>query len=687
LKVSLEWLGEYIDAGAPKALARSLTMSGIEVEAVEKTGDGDTVFEVEITPNRPDCLSHWGVARDLSALTRTETRFPRIEPPSTADSAVSADIVDVEDADLCPRYTARIIRGVKVAESPEWMKRRLEAVGLRPINNIVDVTNYVLMELGHPLHAFDLNLLEERRIVVRNARSGEKIVTLDEVERKLTENDLVICDAVKPVALAGVMGGAETAVSNTTVDILLESAVFAPSNIRSTSRNHKISTDSSFRFERGSDFEMAPVASDRAAALILELAGGELASELIDVSAPPPERRKVRCRFDKIRSLLGTDIANGEIAGIFEALGLSVEPVSDAEAEVSVPSFRLDLEREADLAEEVARIHGLDAISAAPVAAVSGGPIEADARIEVETATAELLALGLDETMNYSLLPEEKALSDAKYKKEDLKILGNPLSLDLAVLRPSLLPQLVETVERNAARGNRDMRIFEIGRVFTAHPEKEERLECAIAITGRRHPERFSKEKNETLDYFDLKGVIEEWMDKRHLKAEFSLMGKNDPATANYAPGTAAAIHADGKRIGDCGEIAERMAKGLRLQTKVFAASIDLDALLALPKPEKRFEPIPQYPSTARDVAFVADASLKHAEIIAAIESFNLPNLESVEIFDLFEDPKTFGPGKKSLAYSLVFRNPERTLTDEEVNSAYEELRKRLPETLNITLR
>jgi phenylalanyl-tRNA synthetase beta chain len=384
---------------------------------------------------------------------------------------------------------------------------------------------------------------------------------------------------------------------------------------------------------------------------------------------------------------LGTDIANGEIAGIFEALGLSVEPVSDAEAEVSVPSFRLDLEREADLAEEVARIHGLDAISAAPVAAVSGGPIEADARIEVETATAEFLALGLDETMNYSLLPEEKALSDAKYKKEDLKILGNPLSLDLAVLRPSLLPQLVETVERNAARGNRDMRIFEIGRVFTAHPEKEERLECAIAITGRRHPERFSKEKNETLDYFDLKGVIEEWMDKRHLNPEFVPLKENDPDSANYARGTAAAVFAGNKRLGSCGQAHNRLVKGIRIQTPVFIASINLDPLLHLPKPEKKFKRIPLFPSTTRDVAFLANSSLKHSEIIEAIESLNLPNLESVEIFDLFEDPKTFGPGKKSLAYSLVFRNPERTLTDEEVNSAYEELRKRLPETLNVTLR
>jgi phenylalanyl-tRNA synthetase beta chain len=687
LKVSLEWLREYVDAGAPGALADALTMSGIEVEAVEATKDGDTVFEVEITPNRPDCLSHWGVARDLSALTGEKKRFPKIEIPEPADDAISADIVEIEEKELCPRYTARIIRGVEVAESPDWMKRRLEAVGLRPINNIVDATNYVLMELGHPLHAFDLDLLDERRIVVRKAKRGEKITTLDDVERELSENDLAICDATKPVALAGVIGGADTAVSTSTTNILLESAVFAPSNIRATARNHKISTDSSFRFERGSDFEMAPLASDRAAALILEIAGGKLASKLIDASSAPARRKKVQCRFDKIRSILGAEVADGKITAIFEALGLSVNPVSDGVIEISPPSFRLDLEREADLAEEVARIHGLDAIPAAPVAAISGGPAENDAKIDIETLTAELLALGLDETMNYSLISAEKAIIDARYAENNLKILDNPLSLDLAALRPSLLPQILETVERNAARGNRDLRIFEIGRVFNADTKKEERLECAIAITGRRHPERFSNEKNEIIDYFDLKGIIEEWMDKRHLNAEFSLMKKNDPAYANYAPGTAAALFAGKKRLGSCGQAHKRLVKGIRTQTPLFIAAIDLDAILALPRSEKKFAPIPQYPSTTRDVAFVADSSLKHSDIIEAIKSFNLPNLETVEIFDLFEDDKSFGPGKKSLAYSLVFRNPERTLTDEEVNSAYEELRKRLPSTLNVTLR
>ncbi len=688
MRLSLDWLSDYIDVGAPDALAESLTMSGIEVEAAETTPDGDTVFEVEVTPNRPDCLSHWGVARDLAALTGKDAEFPKIELQK-ADGATSApsNLVEIENGELCPRYTARIIRNVKVADSPEWLRKRLEAVGLRPINNVVDITNYVLMELGHPLHAFDLDLLAEQRIVVRNAAPGETLATLDDVERKLTPDNLVICDAEKPVALAGVMGGRDTAVSENTANILLESAVFAPSNIRATSRDLKISTDSSFRFERGADFEMAPTASDRAAALILELAGGELASELVDEAIAPPKQSAVKCRLDRIRKLLGAEIADERIIGIFQALFLSPEKLEDSVVTVTSPSYRLDLKNEADLAEEVARIHGLDSIPAAPLKAVSGGAVEDDARINFEKATGELRALGLDECTTYSLVSLERALLDAKYGEKDVIILENPLSLDLAALRASLLPQMLETVERNISRGNRDLRLFEAGRVFNACETREERLECVLAMTGRKHPERFSGEKSELLDYFDLKGVLESWFEHRHLTVDFAPIAKDNPASANYAEGMAAEISLDGNIIGDCGIAADRLTKGMRIQTPLLLATIELDAVLSQPEPERRFTPVPQYPSTTRDVAFLADASLSHAEIMEVILSANIENLESAEIFDLFEDPKTFGADKKSLAYSLVFRNPNRTLNDEEVNTAHERLRQLLADKLGVTLR
>ena len=654
----------------------------------KQTLDSDTVYELEVTPNRPDWLSHWGVARDLIPLINQKTTFPTIPQLTPSSIKETEKLITIEDQKLCPRYTARLITGVKVEESPEWLKQRLISIGLRPINNIVDITNFVLMELGHPLHAFDLNLLKENRIVVRCAKENEKIQTLDDTEVKLNSNNLVICDAEKPVALAGIMGGKDSGVTEETTDILLESAIFNTSNIRATSRQTKISSDSSFRFERGVDWEMCETASNRATALILEIAGGTLRTELIDIKTTQPEMPKVSCRFNKIRSLLGADISNDRIVEIFKGLAFEVSDINETSCMVTPPTYRLDIYREADLTEEVARIFGLDNIPIASSSAKSGGSINKDAYYKLQTLGDELISLGLNECMNYSLIQTDKALNDARFSEDDLIALKNPLSLELANLRPSLLAQMLETIERNIARKNTSLSLFETGRVFCGNSKlyPEERLECCIALTGLSHPERFSEEKKVNYDFFDLKGIIEALFEIKKINVQFKALTDGN-MLKNFKNGVAAEIIMDGKSIGALGEVESSLTKGMRLNAPLFIALFDIDPMLNRKMPKIRFKAIPSYPSTSRDIAFVADKSLEHGTILKTISSAKVKNLESVELFDIFEDEKVFGPNKKSMAYSLTYRNITKTLTDKEVNSAHDKLRSYMAKKLNIELR
>jgi len=656
---------------------------------IQECIETDTVYELEITPNRPDWLSHWGVARDLIPLLNKKTSFPEISEVKSERSENSDSLVTVVNQELCPRYTARIIRNVKVAESPDWLKEKLNSIGLRPINNVVDITNFVLMELGHPLHAFDLDKLAENRIIVRQAKNGEKMITLDDSEISLNENNLVICDAEKPVALAGIMGGKDSGVTTETVNVLLESAVFHPSNIRATSKQTKISSDSSFRFERGADWKMSKTASDRALDLIIQLTGGTLVTELIDVNSGEPEMPNVKCRFDKIRSILGTDIKDEQITDIFAGLNFSVTEISDESCMVKPPSYRLDIYREADLAEEVARIYGLDNIPESKLAAKSGGSIRNDAYYNLAEFTNQLISLGLNECTNYSLINSDKALSDSRFALEDLITLKNPLSLELAALRPSLLTQMLETVERNISRKNLNLSLFEKGKVFCANNKlySEERLECCIALTGLKHPERFSEEKKELFDFFDLKGIIEKLFTIRKTQVQFRKPSDNCKALDNFIPGTVAEIIFHGKCIGHCGQTAKNLTAKMRLSTPLYIALIDVDPIIEAKQPQIRFKQIPGYPSTVRDIAFVAEKTLEHGTILETIKKAKVKNLEKIELFDIFEDEKLFGENKISMAYSLTYRNPERTLTDKEVNTAHDKLRNYLAGKLPLDLR
>lgn len=644
----------------------------------------DTVYEVSITPNRPDWLSYWGIARDLAALTGGSLHFPA--PANVQENLTGewSDLVSVEDPDLCPLYTARVLRNVKVAESPAWLKAALLAVGIRPINNVVDITNFVMMELGEPLHVFDRRFIKGGRIIVRRAKEGESIVALDGKKYDLTTSDLVIADAEKPVAIAGVMGGEYSGVVSDTQDVILESAWFDPASVRATSRRLGLSSEASYRFERGADRNMIVPASMRAAKLLIDLSTALVSSTLVTVEEAAPKARIIDMKFDRVRNLLGMHVNNARIMGILDSLGFETVRRSESGASVSVPSWRhLDVYGEADLAEEVARIHGLDKLPDIPIKATQSD-ISLDAILPLTELRDQLIAVGLCETLSNSLIDEASAIKGGIFTADDLIRPNNPISSDLGVLRPSLLPTILQAVRFNVARKNYDLALFEIGHVFCANPDKfkEERDELAIALTGNVHPERFSQERAVKYDFFDLKGIIESVLSARRTKS-YRFEAAKDP---RFKASCCASLILDGKVAGYLGEASDELCKGMRLTAPLFIAIIQLEPLFAVKTRSNLFVPISQFPSVSRDVAFVAPLDLSNQQVLDFIHGLKLPHLETVSLFDIFVSD-SLGNNKKSMAYSLTFRSDERTLTDDEINALYEKVRSSLANDLKVELR
>jgi phenylalanyl-tRNA synthetase beta chain len=616
----------------------------IGIKVSDALGGTDTVFDIEVTPNRPDWLSVIGIAREISALTGNPVKRPGVVIQESGDDIGKLTSVTIEAPDLCLRYTARVIRGVKIGPSPSWLKRLLEKVGLRPVNNVVDVTNYVLLECGHPLHAFDYNLLAEHRIVVRRAAKGEKFLAIDGSAHELTNDMQVIADANRVVALAGIMGGKDSEINEGTTDVLLESAWFLPANARKTSKQCGLASDSSYRFERGADIDGVIWASNRAAQLIQQLAGGQVATGIIDTLAKPIEKRRVRCRYAQVNRLLGVDVPPETVKKIFTGLSLAVISSDAQSCEVEVPTFRVDLEREVDLIEEVCRIYGVEKIPAkrqASIATVSEFDKQWDARAR---ARQVLTALGFHEAQNQTLVGAG-----------ELK-LQNPLSADQHALRAKLEPGLLANLRTNVSRHQYDVKLFEIGRVFAA--DGKESLHLALAVTGRRQPDSWETGTREArLDYYDVKGALEEVGEALGV-----------PVTTEIR------------------QISPVQAKKLDLREAVYVAELDLGSLLASQTCEKIFRELPKFPAVVRDMALVVDDTVSHAEIVAAIEKGRNKVLEKVELFDIYKGG-SIPTGKKSMAYSLTFRAADRTLTDAEVNGAHEQLKRSLVQTLKCEIR
>lgn len=649
----------------------------------------DVIYDLETTPNRPDWNSVIGIAREISALTGNPLKVADVSGLKETPGAKAAELVavQVQDAELNPRYTARVIKGVKIGPSPDWLRSTLEKVGLRSISNVVDVTNYVMLEIGQPLHAFDYHLIAKNAngqptIVVRRATEGEKFKTLDNNERTLTVENLLIADEQKGIALAGVMGGLNTEINEQTVDVLIESAYFKPQNIRATSKKLELRTDSSYRFERGGDIGICDWASRRAAQLILETAGGQLAEGVVDAYPQAFKAKEIALRHAQVKTVLGIDIPVEQQTGYLKNLGLDVVASADGSTSFRIPTFRVDLKREIDLVEEIARMYGVDKIpSTAPRGAIGAHPYDV-VHDQLAEARRILVGLGLNEAQGQTLIAD----SAAKLVTigDSLVALSNPLSSDMNVLRPSLLPGLLDSLRHNVSHKNYDVAMFEVGRVFVQNggATKEERR-VAIALTGQRALNFWSgAERDAKFDAYDLKGVLEGFLEAFGLKGlSFT---RRESTTSLFIE--SATIQLGKLPLGEMGQVIPMLAKKYDLRDAVFVAELNLDQLLARRNTARSFKSLPQFPSSRRDVAMLVPEATTHDAVLTVVRQAKPANLESVELFDVFRG-KNVPEGQKSVAYAFTYRGADKTLTDTDVNNAHEGLLKQLTAKLGAVMR
>jgi phenylalanyl-tRNA synthetase beta chain len=646
-------------------------------------GPPETVLDLEITPNRPDCLCLIGIARELAALYGRPLKRPEIRLTEGGPAAADLTRVEVLDALGCPRYTARVLQGIGIGPSPAWMQRRLQLAGIRAINNVVDITNYVMLECGQPLHAFDMELLAGGRIVVRRARAGEPFATLDGIQRALAPSMLMIADAERPVALAGVMGGAGSEIREATKTVLLESACFKPSDIRATSKTLGLSTESSYRFERGIDIETVEWASRRAAALMAEFAGGTVARGVVDVYPRRWQPGGFACRFDRVCSVLGADIPGERIAEVFTRLEIPVHSQDASSCVVAPPSFRADLESEIDLIEEVARIHGLDRIPEAPPRALID-PAASDRRMQsVQALRRNLIGLGLQEIQNYSLVTEGLLELFEPGGAARRVVLPNPISADQSVLRTSLIPQMVETLGRNRAHQIESACLFEAGRVYTkggdGKPCEEERL--AVGLMGR-SGEQTRRPVDAGEMFLWIKGVWERLAEAQQISGwEISLSD-----APWWQKGCGLSLALKGRTLGGLGIIKPEIRREWRLVDPVAVLDVAVEPLVRDALRTGTYAAIPSFPCIVRDVALVVDAAVKNEDILRVIRRAAPPELERADLFDIFTGA-SLGAGRKSLAYSLTYRSAMRTLTDEEANAYHDCVKNELKRELAAEVR
>ncbi len=626
---------------------------------------GDAVFNFEITPNRPDCLSAIGVAREIAVLDGREFH-PAFDPPAESNRKASDYIkVTIDDPDACPRYTARIIDGVTIGQSPWWMRKRLMDCGVRPINTIVDITNFVMLETGHPLHAFDYDRFGSKEVVVRRAAAGEKFTTLDGKDHVLDDTILLITNGKTGVAAAGVMGGLDSEVEDNTKTILLEAAYFHPGTIRRSARKLGLSSESSYRFERGIDPNGVIGAADRAAALMAELAGGEVLSGVVDNYAKKITPVTIDLRPAQVNRLLGVDVDAAFIEKTLRGLGIEVE--SGDTLTTSAPTYRPDLTREVDLIEEVGRIYGLDQI---PNATRNAGPLltPIHRRDTIKDDLRRILTgLGFDETLTTGM--GNRAKMEAVDATVPLIEITNPMSDEFMVMRARMLYSLLLSAGNNIRHRNMDLNIFELGRVFRKNsPFPDELVTLGVFMTGK--PEASSwKRESDPVDLFDIKGVVQAVVEGLGL-GEITLEPEKSPG---YIPLRSYRIMISGVMIGHMGQVDKKTAKLFDVKQGCFAAEIDCAQLIACEGGVAQLVPLPKFPASSRDIALVVDNGVKAEDIQASIRQTGGDLVESVALFDIFTgDPVP--EGKKSLAYAIQFRSPEKTLEDEEVDRVYKQI-------------
>jgi phenylalanyl-tRNA synthetase beta chain len=661
MKISPQWLRDFVEIPVDYSrLANELTLAGIAVEGV--SGEGPTtVFEMDITTNRPDAMNHYGVAREASALHDLPLRpiVPKL-PPSQGKFEIT---IDIEEPDLCPRFTAREVRGVTVKPSPPHIAGRLQLLDQRPISNAVDATNYVLWESGKPTHVYDLDLLEGRRLVIRKARAGETLKTLDGIERKLSTEDLVVADAKKPVGLAGVMGGFDTMITERTNNILIESAWWDPVTVRRMSKRHGLHTDASHRFERGADFESTVPSTDRVAELILASGGGTLVGGIIDVVARRLDLAPVELNLGEVHRVLGEKLSTLQISRILARLGFTMLPGGEDAYLVAIPSWRLDIEREIDIIEELARLHGYDKFPNT-LPAYSGEVRELPDQHKDARLRLSLLALGYNETISLTFISK----ADAKRFSTAPELnLANPLNEEASVMRTSLVPSMLNMLAYNLNHGSDDVRLFESGNVFEASVEKALQMKhISMGATGHIDAEVVRGlapgATTRPFSFFDLKGDIES------LLASFSHWTLYyDAHTADYFhPGRSARAIMDGATVAQFGQIHPDLAAARKLRQDVFVAEIYLDRLYQHDLGQVRYEALPRFPALERDFSFVFDDNIEFAQIHESVSKLGIVDLRSFVPVEIFRGEKV-GAGKYSILMRAKFQSSERTLRDDEV--------------------
>jgi phenylalanyl-tRNA synthetase beta chain len=635
----------------------------------------DWVLDINITPNRSDCLCILGIAREVAALTGKPLRFPCSKRNETEPPADRLTSVVLERTDLCPRYVAKLILGVRIGPSPFWMRRRLEACGVRAISNIVDVTNYVMLEMGQPLHAFDFNRLEEKRIVVRTAAPGFTFTTLDGTGRRMPKDALMICDGKKPVALAGIMGGLNSEVEEDTTDILLESAYFDPMGIRRTSKQLGLTTEASIRFERGIDPNGSLRAAERAADLMAVLAGGTVSMGEVDAYPRKIEPLQIPLRVSRVNQILGTSLNAKEVQTHLTHLHLEVRENGVDSFRVTAPTYRVDLTREIDLIEEVARLHGFHRV---PVTLPAGrvSPQKKTAmQIGMKRARSLLTGFGFWEVINYSFISPQ-VLLDLQISPSDRKGRGlpiqNPLSEDQVIMRTTLVPGLLHTVRSNLHRQSPDLKLFELGRVFFPRGPEELPEEVEFlggVLSGLREEESWAKARAEC-DFFDLKGTLEGLFEGVGLSGVQFL---GDARIPFLQPGKACRVHLEEEEIGIMGEVNPALGELFDLKEKVFLFELNFQEIVARMTDRRKFTPLPRYPAVTRDLAVVVDEPVAAGDILQTLWKANEGWIKEIRLFDLYRG-NPVPSGKKSLAFRLIYQREDRTLTDREVNEFHQTL-------------
>lgn len=694
MKLSVDWLKTYIDFDCPlKTLADGLTMAGLEVEEqidlskadFERLGGGgvkdDTVFDVKVTPNRGDWLSIIGVAREAGPLVGKKIKLP--EPGLTESAQVCADLIKIRiDApDLCRRYAGIVVRNVKVQPSPDWMKDRLIAAGMRPINNIVDVTNYVMLELGQPLHAFDLSLLHGSQIIVRRAANGETITSLDDIERKLDSDMLVIADADRPVAIAGIMGGEDSEISEQTKDILIESANFNSVSVRRTSKRLGMSTESSYRFERGVDPSITALAALRAAELVQQAGGGEVCKDLVDVCPAPIEPLKLKVRPQRVNDILGVDIDSAKMAECLMSIEIGAVVGSDGMLEITVPTFRPDVGREIDVIEEIGRVYGYDNLPMTLPDSSAQGKDSPQGMFRSKLRYI-LMAAGAQEALTHSVVDIAQARLIGR--EDTAVVIRNPLVEDLNSMRAMIAPNLLQVIERNQAFGTPDVSVFEIGKVyFNENGKIGEKLAVGGAIVGSFWNNGWGLPlKVFEADFFTCKGMVESLLDALCItNREF--IASEDPI---LHPTRAAKIIANNVETGIIGEVAPSVRDAMGVRGRPIIFELDFDALMAASPKTITYQEPPRYPAMQRHIAAVVSDSVPFAKLAELVKGAGEGLIEEVDLLDVYKGEQ-IGKDMSSLTLGMVFRSREKTLTDDEVNAVIEKVRDTLTHNAGATFR